>query len=287
MRIVSFTHGARASFGLLEDGGVIDVGRRLGGAYSGLHDLLRRAGGEETLTVLRAHARSRPDLPGHEVELDKPLTDWGKAFCVGVNYPERNVEYQDGSAAPKYPSLFVRFPESFTGPDRPLVRPPESDQLDYEGEIAMVIGKAGRRVAQERWTDHVFGWTLANEGTIRDWVRHGKFNVTPGKNWPQSGSLGPWIVPIGDAGAGPFDIVTRVNGEERQRDSTTRMSFPFPRIVEYVSTFCTLQPGDVILTGTPAGAGARREPPVWLRPGDRVEVEAPGIGTLGNGVRDE
>lgn len=287
MRIVSFSRDGRNSFGLLLDGGVIDVGARLGHAYAGLHDLLRRAGGAETLALLRAHEGATPDAPLDAITLDKPVAAWGKAFCVGVNYPERNAEYRDGSTGPHYPSLFVRFPESFAGPDQPLIRPPESPQLDYEGEIVMVIGTAGRRIAPDRWTDHVFGWMLGNEGTIRDWVRHGKFNVTPGKNWPGSGALGPWIVPFAEAGAGPFDLVTRVNGEERQRDSTARMTFSFSRIVEYVSTFCTLEPGDVILTGTPAGAGARLDPPVWLKPGDVVEVESPALGRLTNGVRDE
>jgi 2-keto-4-pentenoate hydratase/2-oxohepta-3-ene-1,7-dioic acid hydratase in catechol pathway len=287
MKIVSFLHRGVASFGLHETGGVIDVGRRLGGAYSGLHDLLRRAGGEEALAILRAHAGEAPDLALADVILDKPLAAWGKCFCVGVNYRERNAEYRDGSSGPSYPSLFVRFPDSFVGPGAALVRPPESAELDYEGEIVMVIGKAGRRIAPERWSEHVFGWTLGNEGTIRDWVRHGKFNVTPGKNWPASGAIGPWIVPIGETGLGPFEIATRVNGETRQSDSTARMTFPFGRIVEYVSTFCTLEPGDILFTGTPAGSGGRLEPPVWLKPGDRVEVEVPGLGVLINGVRDE
>ncbi len=287
MKIISFARAGRASFGLLENLGVIDVGARLGGAYDGLHDLLRRAGGEETKALLAAHAGAAADCALNEVTLEKPLADWGKCFCVGVNYPERNAEYRDGSAAPKYPSLFVRFPESFVGPEAALVRPPESCELDYEGEVAMVVGKAGRRIGADRWSEYVFGWTIGNEGTIRDWVRHGKFNVTPGKNWARSGSLGPWIVPIDEAGAGPFEIVTRVNGEERQRDSTARMMFPFARLVEYVSSFCTLQPGDVIFTGTPSGSGGRLDPPVWLKPGDSVEVEVAGLGRLVNSVRDE
>ena len=285
MKIVSFRAGGRASFGVVNGEGVVDVGRRA--EASSLAQVLAERGGERTLALMAAHAQAQADFGLSDIEMEKPLTSWGKCFCVGVNYPERNEEYKDGAAAPGYPSLFVRFPESFVAHDQPLVRPPESAQLDYEGEIVMVIGKAGRRVAAQAWADHVFGWTLGNEGTIRDWVRHGKFNVTPGKNWAGSGSLGPWIVPLAEAGAGPFEIVTRVNGEERQRDSTARMSFPFGRIVNYVSTFCTLEPGDVIFTGTPAGSGARREPPVFLRPGDVVEVECPQIGVLRNGVRDE
>jgi 2-keto-4-pentenoate hydratase/2-oxohepta-3-ene-1,7-dioic acid hydratase in catechol pathway len=287
MRLVSFCHDGRASFGVLREDGIVDVGAKLGVAKTGLHDLLRRAGGEEAQSFLDIYAHAPADYALADVELTKPLLNWGKCFCVGVNYPERNEEYRDGSAAPLYPSLFVRFPESFVGPGQPLVRPPESAQLDYEGEIVMVIGHRGRRIAAADWADHVFGWTLGNEGTIRDWVRHGKFNVTPGKNWAASGALGPVLVTRDEAGDGPFEIVTRVNGEERQRDSTARMTFSFGRIVEYVSTFCTLEPGDVIFTGTPAGAGARREPPVWLKPGDVVEVEASGLGKLVNGVTDE
>ena len=270
MKIVSFWLHDEASFGLLTEEGVIDVGRRLGGIA--LHELLKRSRGAGTLAILKSHEHAAPDYARADVRLEKPLQQFGKCFCVGVNYPERNAEYRDGSAAPQYPSLFVRFPESLHGPGADLVRPPESPELDYEGEIVMVIGKAGRRIAPERWSEHVFGWMLGNEGTIRDWVRHGKFNVTPGKNWDGSGAIGPWITPLSEGGEGPFDLTTRVNGELRQRDSTARMTFPFARIVEYVSTFCTLQPGDILFTGTPAGSGARLDPPVWLKPGDRIEV---------------
>ena len=287
MRLVSFNHDGRASFGVLHDDGIVDVGRRLDAPFAGLHEMLHVLGGEDAKEILTLYDRPGADFALADVELTKPLLSWGKCFCVGVNYPQRTQENRDGSAAPFHPSLFVRFPESLVGPGQPLARPPESAQLDYEGEIVMVIGKAGRRIAAADWARHVFGWTLGNEGTISDWVRHGKFNVTPGKNFAASGALGPWVVTRDEAGIGPFEIVTRVNGEERQRDSTERMSFSFGRIVEYVSTFCTLEPGDVIFTGTPAGAGARREPPVWLKPGDVVEVEAPGLGKLVNGVADE
>jgi len=284
MRIVGFERQGRASFGLIKDAGIIDVGARL--SFRGLHEMFR-VHGEATLPRLRAYENDAADFALADVALDKPLTDWGKCFCVGVNYPERNAEYKDGAEPPRYPSLFVRFPESFVGPDQPLVRPPESAELDYEGEIVLVIGKAGRRISQDRWREHVFGWTLGNEGTIRDWVRHGKFNVTPGKNWAASGAIGPWIVSFDEIGEGPFELITTVNGETRQRDTTARMTFPFARIVEYVSTFCTLQPGDILFTGTPAGAGARLTPPRFLAPGDCVEVNCEAIGRLSNTVRDE
>jgi 5-carboxymethyl-2-hydroxymuconate isomerase len=284
MRIASFTRRGRASFGLVKGEAILDLQPRTG--LSALDEAFR-VHGEATFAVLRAHETMSPDFALGDVSLEKPLAAWGKCFCVGVNYPERNAEYRDGSQAPGYPSLFVRFPDSFVGPGEALVRPPESAELDYEGEIVMVIGKGGRRIRQEDWREHVFGWTLGNEGTIRDWVRHGKFNVTPGKNWPGSGAIGPWIVTSDEAGDQPFELVTHVNGEERQRDTTARMSFPFGQIVAYVSTFCALAPGDVIFTGTPAGAGARMTPPRYLAPGDRVEVYCPRIGRLSNKVRDE
>jgi len=207
---------------------------------------------------------------------------------VGVNYPDRNEEYKDGQAAPSNPSLFPRFARSFVGHRVPLTRPRASQQFDYEGEIVLVIGKAGRHIAEADALDHVCGLSLCNEGTLRDWVRHAKFNVTQGKNFDGSGSIGPWIVPFADeAQVADIALTTRVNGEVRQKDRTGRMIFPFRKLVAYISTFTTLVPGDMIVTGTPTGAGARYDPPVWLTPGDVVEVEADGIGILRNTVADE
>lgn len=283
MKLVTYEARGEVSFGLWTEDGVVDLKRRMDDGFPTLAAMIAA----EALDEAEAWASMAPDHPHEAVRLLKPLDRWGKCLCVGVNYPDRNAEYRDESDLPRHPSLFVRFPESFTGPDEPLVRPPESAELDYEGEIALVIGRAGRRIDPGRWADHVAGFTLANEGTIRDWVRHGKFNVTPGKNWPASGSLGPWIVTPDEAGTGPFRLTTRVNGEVRQEDSTERMMFPFGRILAYVSTFCMLEPGDVILTGTPTGSGARLDPPVFLKPGDVVEVEAAGLGRLRNAVRDE
>jgi 2-keto-4-pentenoate hydratase/2-oxohepta-3-ene-1,7-dioic acid hydratase in catechol pathway len=170
----------------------------------------------------------------------------------------------------------------------PLTRPPESHKLDYEGEIAVVIGKGGRRIAEADAYDHIAALTLCNEGTIRDWVRHAKFNVTQGKNWDGSGAIGPWLVPFEDAAQlDDVELMTRVNGETRQDDRTGRMLFPIRRQIAYISTFTKLVPGDIIVTGTPTGAGARFDPPIFLKPGDEVEVEAEGIGILKNGVVDE
>lgn len=219
---------------------------------------------------------------------DIPIPDPEKIICVGVNFPDRNAEYKDGQEAPPFMSLFPRFRRSFVGHEQPLTRPPESAQLDYEGEIAVVIGKAGRRIPKEKALSHIAALTLCNEGTIRDWVRHAKFNVTQGKNWDGSGSLGPWLVPFQKA-AQITDIAleTKVNGQIRQQDRTSRMLFPVAEQIAYISTFTTLVPGDIIITGTPTGAGARLDPPQWLVPGDQIEISADGLGSLVNGVRDE
>ena len=217
-----------------------------------------------------------------------PVPDPEKIICVGVNFPARNAEYKDGSDAPANMSLFPRFARSFTGHGEPLIRPRASEQLDYEGEIAIVIGRGGRHIARDEALSHIAALTVTNEGTLRDWVRHAKFNVTQGKNFDASGAMGPWLVPFTDpAQIEDAGIVTRVNGEVRQNDRTGRMLFPVARQIEYISTFTTLVPGDIIVTGTPTGAGARLDPPQFLKPGDTIEVEAEGIGTLVNGVADE
>lgn len=284
-RFASFSLGERAGYGLITDAGVIDLSGRYGARYPTLREVvaagaLRRLGDE-------AGGRAA-DLPVAAIGYEIPVLAPEKIICVGVNFPDRNAEYKDGQEAPPNPSLFVRFPRSFTGHDRTLIRPPESPQLDYEGEIVIVIGKAGRRIAERDALGHIAALSLANEGTIRDWVRHAKFNVTQGKNFDRSGSIGPWLIPFTDeAQIADIALETRVNGELRQSDRTSRMIFSFRKIIAYVSTFTTLVPGDVILTGTPTGAGARFDPPIWLKPGDVVEVAAEGIGLLRNTIADE
>jgi 5-carboxymethyl-2-hydroxymuconate isomerase len=217
-----------------------------------------------------------------------PIISGQKIVCIGVNYAERNAEYKDNSDMPKYPSVFLRYLDSFVGHNQNVVRPPESPQLDYEGEIVIVIGKGGRRIPKEKALEHIAGLTLMNEGTIRDWVRHAKFNVTQGKNFEKSGSIGPYLVTADEfADFTNLQIQTRVNGELRQEDTTARLMFPFDYIIAYLSTFMTLKAGDMIATGTPNGAGARFDPPIYLKPNDIVTVSATGLGILKNGVEDE
>ncbi|WP_428673898.1 fumarylacetoacetate hydrolase family protein [Roseibium sp.] len=244
------------------------------------------AGGLATLA--QAAAGKPVTHPNGSFAYEIPVPDPEKIICVGVNFPDRNAEYKDGQEAPPNMSLFIRFPRSFTGHGRPLIRPKASSKLDYEGEIAIVIGKGGRHIKQEDAFDHIAAMTLCNEGTLRDWVRHAKFNVTQGKNFDASGAIGPWLVPFNDKSQlEDTRLTTKVNGELRQDDRTSRMLFPIPRQIEYISTFTTLVPGDIIVTGTPTGAGARFDPPVFLKPGDVIEIEAEGIGVLINGVEDE
>jgi 5-carboxymethyl-2-hydroxymuconate isomerase len=281
MKLVAFEAKGRRSFGIVHGDGIIDAGARL---HVEDLDALISAG---ALSRVDEWAASAPDLALKDIRVLKPIAHPGKILCVGINYPERSAEYKDGSEAPKYPSIFVRFPASLVAHDEAIVRPPESTLLDYEGEIAVIIGTRGRRIPEADVPAHILGYTIANEGTIRDWLRHGRFNVTPGKNFDATGSVGPWIVTPDEVTPGPMRIVTRVNAEIRQDDTSDRMVFPIPALVSYLSTFCTLEPGDMILTGTPAGAGARLDPPRYLVPGDVVEVDVSGIGTLRNTVRDE
>lgn len=244
------------------------------------------AGGLHTLA--QAAAQRPPTHPPDGFAYQIPIPDPEKIICVGVNFPDRNAEYKDGADALPNPSLFIRFPRSFTGHDQPLIRPKASDQLDYEGEIAVIIGKGGRHIAQKDALDHIAALSLTNEGTLRDWVRHAKFNVTQGKNFDGSGAMGPWLVPFTHpAQIEDVRLTTRVNGDIRQDDRTGRMIFPVARQIAYISTFTTLVPGDIIVSGTPTGAGARLDPPQYLKPGDVIEVEAEGIGLLRNTVADE
>lgn len=285
MRFASFRHQGRAGWGAITDGGVIDLSARHAAKWPTLREVIE-AGALAQIGEIADGLSA--DFPVAEITYDIPIPSPEKILCVGVNFPDRNAEYKDGQESPPFMSLFPRFARSFTGHNQPLIRPPESPQLDYEGEVTIVIGKGGRRIAEAGALTHIAALTLCNEGTIRDWVRHAKFNVTQGKNWDRSGAIGPWIVPyVDEAQLADIELQTRVNGEVRQKDRTSRMLFGFRKIIAYISTFTTLVPGDVIVCGTPTGAGARFDPPIWLKPGDVVEVEAQGIGTLRNTIQDE
>jgi 2-keto-4-pentenoate hydratase/2-oxohepta-3-ene-1,7-dioic acid hydratase in catechol pathway len=284
VRLASFTVGRSVSYGVVTPGGVVDAGARLGRT---LPDLSAVLAADATAQLEKLSAGVRMDYAVDDVRLLKPIPNPGKILCVGINYAGRHAEYKDASDQPKYPSLFIRFPASLVAHGESLVRPFESAQLDYEGEIAVVIGRRGRRIAESDALAHVAGYTVCNEGTLRDWTRHGKFNVTQGKNFERSGALGPYLVTPDEIPDAPLRLTTRVNGEVRQDETTDRMMFPIPALISYISRFCTLEPGDVIVTGTPTGAGVRFDPPRYLAAGDRVEVEVSHVGLLANQVVDE
>ena len=284
-RLVTYSIRGSTHYGAIVDGGVVDLSARFGKDYPTLREVI--AAGALLKLADDAERRSL-DHALDAISFQPPIPAPEKIICIGVNYPDRNAEYKDGSDAPKYPSMFMRTARSFVGHNTPLVRPHASQQLDYEGELAIVIGKPGRHIGESQALDHIAAITLCNEGTIRDWVRHAKFNVTQGKNFDATGSLGPWIVPYtSEAQIADIRLTTRVNGETRQDDRTSRLIFPFRYLINYISTFTTLVPGDIIVMGTPTGAGARFDPPRYLKPGDVIEVEAEGVGLLRNGVIDE
>ncbi len=284
MRFATFSANGQTFYGVATDDGMIVLSPDFPN-WPTLREVIAADGLHELALAAKGRAVTHPD-GSFVYEIPIPAPE--KIICVGVNFPDRNAEYKDGQDAPPNMSLFIRFPRSFTGADRPLIRPPETPLLDYEGEIAIVIGKGGRRISKDKAYEHIAAVSLCNEGTLRDWVRHAKFNVTQGKNWDSSGAIGPWLVPF--SAAAQLDdvrLTTKVNGELRQDDRTGRMLFPIRRQIEYISTFTTLVPGDIIITGTPTGAGARFDPPRYLEPGDVIEVEAEGIGKLINTVEDE
>ena len=288
MKFLSFKHDGQDLFGGINESGdqaaIVNLSKR-SSDLSDLRDVIRNDRLNELTELVRS---SDADLSFDDIELAPTIPNPEKIICIGVNYANRNAEYKDGSDLPKYPSVFMRNRESLVGHKQDIMKPPESDQLDYEGEIVLVIGKEGRRIPESEAHDYIAGMTIMNEGSVRDYLRHAKFNVTQGKNFEKSGSLGPWMVTHDELDPmGQLQVITRINGEERQNDFTDNLMFPFRFLISYLSTFYRLKPGDIIATGTPNGAGARFDPPKYLREGDVVEVEVPGIGILNNSIRDE
>jgi 2-keto-4-pentenoate hydratase/2-oxohepta-3-ene-1,7-dioic acid hydratase in catechol pathway len=284
MRLASYIANGRTSYGAVVDGGVVDFGALFGARLPTLVDLIRAGALDEARAAV---AGAAPDFPLRAVELLPPLLAPEKILCIGVNYANRNAEFDDPDV-PRYPSMFYRHPGSLAGSGQGLVRPRVSEQFDYEGEIAMVIGREGRHIPKERARDYILGFTLCNEGSVRDWMRHGKFNVTQGKNFDRSGSIGPWIVTADEIDPGqPMRLTVKLNGDVTQDDTTANMIFSFADLVAYVTTFMTLRPADIISTGTPVKRKTANGAPRWLTPGDVVEISSPEIGTLRNPVIDE
>ena len=281
MQFVSFQQRGAARFGVVEGDGVVDLTQRLGAEFPTLRALIA---GNGRARVERVLGRGRADHALAELSYLPALPDPTKIICIGVNYHDHRAEM--GRKAADYPTVFTRWPSSLVGHGQPLIRPRESTRFDYEGEIAIIIGKAGRRIPRERALDYIMGYSCFQDGSVRDFQNHSS-QFTPGKNFVGSGALGPVIVTrdeIEDPSS--LTLTTRLNGVEMQAAGAKDMIFGFDAIIAYCSTFTELCPGDVIATGTPGGVGTARNPPVFMNPGDTIEVEIPGVGLLRNPVTE-
>ncbi|MFC5737155.1 fumarylacetoacetate hydrolase family protein [Sinirhodobacter huangdaonensis] len=279
MRLVSFiTPSGTASYGTVVGSDVLDAGAVLGAQYADLRQVI-------AADAVAGLAGVGTALPLADVTLLPPVPTPEKILCVGLNYLSHIAE--TGRDRPRHPSIFTRYPSSLVGHGTPLVRPKVSKDFDYEGELAVIIGKAGRHIPAEAAFDHVAGYTCMNEGSIRDYQIH-TTQFWPGKSFEASGSIGPWIVTADDVeDITAQTLTTRVDGVVVQQAGLDDLAFSIPEMIAYISSVLTLQPGDVIATGTPGGVGKFRKPQLYLAPGMQVEVEITGIGTLGNGVVDE
>jgi len=277
MKLVSYVHNGKPGFGIVKDKGIIALGPRTN--QPSLKHVLANT------DALRAYANDKPDLSLDEVTFAPVVPDPAKILCVGINYAKHLAE--SGREKPKQPMFFTRFADTQIGHGEPMIVPKISDNLDFEGELAVVIGKPGRYIPESEAMSHVAGYTCYNDGSIRDWQWH-TIQFTPGKNFPKTGAVGPWIVtPDEVPNILRASLVTRLNGQEVQRTTTDDLIFGIPKLINYASSFTPLAPGDIILSGTPSGVGAFRKPPLWMKPGDVTEVEIDGIGVLRNPIAAE
>lgn len=279
MKICSFSKNGHASFGLVVEGGIVDLSRRTG------HETLRALLAAGALEDCASFSGEAPDYHLSEVRFDPVVPNPEKIYCVGLNYRD-HVE-ETGNVETPNPTLFARFPASQVGHEAPMIKPRESDMFDYEGELALVIGKEGRRIPVEDALSYVAGYACYNEGSVRDYQRH-TLQYLPGKTFLGTGGFGPWLVTADEIpDPSELHLQTRLNDEVVQDSDLSLLITPIPQIIAYCSTMLPLLPGDVIVTGTPGGVGSRRTPPIWLKDGDKVEVEISRIGILRNTVQAE
>ena len=281
MKFASFRIHGTATWGLIEGEEAVDVGAVLRDRLPDLKSAIAAG----ALPGLAAHAGHAPRHALPAIEWLPVIPNPDKILCIGLNYEDHRKE--TGRAEVGHPTIFARYANSQTGHLSPIIRPRVSTDLDYEGELAVIIGTPGRYIASADALGHVAGYACYNDGSVRDYQRH-THQFTPGKNFPGTGAFGPWMVTPDELGdLAPLRLQTRVNGQVVQQALIEQMIFDVPRQVEYCSTFTRLEPGDVIASGTPGGVGAKRTPPLWLKPGDTVEVEIDRVGLLRNGVADE
>jgi 2-keto-4-pentenoate hydratase/2-oxohepta-3-ene-1,7-dioic acid hydratase in catechol pathway len=281
MKFATFKANGTATWGVIDGEDAVDLGTVLRGSYPDLKSAIA----SNALHEVAEQAGDARRYPLAEIEWLPVIPNPDKILCVGLNYEMHRKE--TGRAEVENPTIFTRFANSQTGHLANIVRPRVSHELDFEGELAIIIGKAGRYISRADAWSHIAGYACYNDGSVRDFQRH-THQFTPGKNFPDTGSFGPWMMTPDELGElGPLRIQTRVNGQVVQDATFEQMIFDIPRIIEYCSSFTRLEPGDVIATGTPGGVGAKRTPPLWLKPGDTVEVEIDRLGTLRNGIADE
>ena len=278
MKLLSFAADGKELFGAVSGDGIVTLNKRTG------HASLRAALAAGAIDAMRTAAmEGKPYRKLTDVKFLPVIPQPGKILCAGVNYRAHASEV--GRELPKQPSLFIRFTDTLVGHDGVMIRPSVSDNFDYEGELALVIGKGGRHIKVENALDHVAGYTCFVDGSVRDYQ---KFSVTSGKNFPGTGPLGPWLVTTDEIpDPGQLTLTTRLNGQEVQHSPTDKLIYAIPQIIAFCSDFTTLAPGDVIATGTPEGVGHGRKPPLWMKPGDTLEVEITGIGVLRARIADE
>ena len=285
MHLVSFERSGQPTYGVVVPEGIVDLGWRFGSRFRDLADFI--AAGNQGAAA--AYAAARADHAFDSLKMLPVIPNPKHIFCVALNYHDHFREVSNGvkREAPAYPAVFLRAADSLTAHRQPIIRPKASRQLDFEGELAVIIGKRGRHIPAGDALDYIAGYSCFNDASVRDWQKHTK-QATPGKNFFATGALGPWMVTSDEmANAHDLSIRTRLNGAVMQDSRTSAMLFDIPAFMAYVSTILPLEPGDVLATGTPSGVGYLRQPPVFLQPGDTVEVEIERIGTLVNTVADE
>jgi 2-keto-4-pentenoate hydratase/2-oxohepta-3-ene-1,7-dioic acid hydratase in catechol pathway len=282
MKLISFLNQGMPSYGIVNGDDVLDLTPILGTQAPDLKTLIAR---DLLGAAADAGKTHQPTLKFSQLTLLPVIPNPNKIVCVGLNYGEHVRE--TGKQITESPALFLRMTESQVAHGQDIVRPPESERLDYEGEIAVIIGKGGRRISEADSWSHIAGYSCYNDGSIRDW-QVATSQWTPGKNFWRTGGFGPWMVTADEIAPNQkMTLVTRLNGQEMQRATTEMMIHSIPRQIAYISAFIPLEPGDVIVTGTPGGIGNKRTPPVFMKPGDVVEIEVDAIGVLRNGIRDE
>jgi 2-keto-4-pentenoate hydratase/2-oxohepta-3-ene-1,7-dioic acid hydratase in catechol pathway len=284
MKLVSYVRNKEPSWGIVSDdgAGVVDCAGKFGRKYPDLKALIAGRGLAEAKKCAKGR---KPDAKLAALKLLPPIGNPDKILCVGLNYKTHIAE--TGRSDSPYPTWFTRFANTQVGHGAALVRPKVSDKFDYEGELALVIGKRGRHIAKEKALQHVAAYSCYNDGSVRDWQRH-TTQFTPGKNFVGTGGFGPWLVTADEIpDPATMRLVTRLNGQVMQDATTDLLVFDIPTLINYASTFTELVPGDVIVTGTPGGVGFARNPQVFMKAGDTVEVEISKIGTLVNTIADE